>query len=155
MKIADVCALTPPTVNAREEVRLVLLGDLLAALCGAGVFAVHFGLFKVVSEEKLTGLVFHFGPVMCRTLVGFAVAGLCMLLLALWHYRSYRQGSMSIYLMRRLPEGGLLHRQCWTLPLLGLALYGLTALCLTGICYLIYRLGMPTDRLPAVLGGNL
>lgn len=153
MKLSEKpCRLVPPTVNGREEVKLVLLGDLLAALCGA----FRFSILKAVGEqEKLAGMVIPFGGVMYRVLLGFAVAGLCMLGLALWHYRSYRRDSMSIYLMRRLPEKSLIHRQCWTLPLLGLALYGVTALCLTAVFYRIYCLGMPTAQLPSVLGGNL
>lgn len=149
MKLSKLYRMAPPTVNRREEVKLVLLGDLLAALCGGGAFAFRFYIVKAAGEqEELAGIVIPFGVVMYRVLTGFAVAGLCMLGLALWHYRSYRRDSMSIYLMRRLPKTGLLHRQCWTLPLLGLALYGVTALCLTAIFYLIYRLGMPTAQLP-------
>lgn len=78
---------------------------------------------------------------------------LIILLLALpfWgisHYLYFRQGSMSIYLMRRLPDQRLLGQQCWTLPLLGLLLCMLTVGLLLGLYVLIYRCATPAQCLP-------
>ena len=76
---------------------------------------------------------------------------LLLLFVPFWvllHYRHYRRGSMSIYLMRRLPDRTLLHRQCWTLPLVGLVLTLGTILVLLLLYALIYILATPAVCLP-------
>ena len=72
----------------------------------------------------------------------------CIPFWVLLHYASYRRGSMSIYLMRRLPDGGLLHRSCWTLPLLALAVVLLTLTLLFLLDILVYIYLTPAQCLP-------
>lgn len=79
---------------------------------------------------------------------GLFIVLLCLPLLTAIHYLSYRRGSMSIYLMRRLPDRWLLHQQCWTLPLIALVLYLLTAALLLALFFLCYLHSAPTDCLP-------
>lgn len=79
---------------------------------------------------------------------GLFIVLLCLPLLAAVHYLSYRRGSMSIYLMRRLPDRWLLHQQCLTLPLIDLLLYLLTALLLIGLFLLCYLHSAPAVCLP-------
>ena len=74
-----------------------------------------------------------------------------LLFLPFWvglHYAHYYRGSKSIYLMRRLPDRTLLHRQCWTLPLLALGLTLLVLVLLPALYYLIYRYATPAQCLP-------
>lgn len=79
---------------------------------------------------------------------GLFIVLLCLPLLVAVHYLSYRRGSMSIYLMRRLPDRWLLHQQCWTLPLMDLMLYLLTAGLLLGLFFLCYLHSAPLNCLP-------
>lgn len=79
---------------------------------------------------------------------GLFIVLLCLPLLTAIHYLSYRRGSMSIYLMRRLPSPWLLHQQCWTLPLIALVLYLLTAALLFALFFLCYLHSAPISCLP-------
>lgn len=64
------------------------------------------------------------------------------------HYMYYRQGSKSIYLMRRLPDPYLLHRTCLVVPLLGVLLALITITVLAGIYYCVYIWVTPEICLP-------
>lgn len=63
-------------------------------------------------------------------------------------YQFFRQGSKSIYLMRRLPDPWELHRRCWGRPLI----YTAGSLVLMGgilvFYYLLYLLLTPKGCLP-------
>ena len=64
-------------------------------------------------------------------------------------YSSYYQGSRSIYLMRRLPEGrGLLRRQVWTVPVCWTLAILVTGAVLLGLCWLVWRFATPAECLP-------
>lgn len=78
----------------------------------------------------------------------FLVLALCTALFAAFHYTYHRQGSKSIYLMRRLPNRRELHRRCLTLPLAGLALCALSALLLLLLFYAVYMSFTPEQCLP-------
>ncbi len=81
-------------------------------------------------------------------LMGFGIFFLCMALQVARHYRYHTRDSMSIYLMKRLPNRWELHRRCWTVPLLA----SLAELLLMGLmiflCWLLYRYTTPEGCLP-------
>lgn len=78
----------------------------------------------------------------------FSILGLCMLVLAAYHYWYHRQGAMTVYLMRRLPDRWEYHRRCLAIPvaavIVSLALMGLIGI----ISYAIYILRTPAQCLP-------
>ena len=76
-------------------------------------------------------------------LIGFLLVALCMLAIVAYHYLYHRQGSKSIYTMRRLPDGMVLHRRCWTLPVLMALASLLAAFVLLMIYYAIYMFVTP------------
>lgn len=87
------------------------------------------------------------------SMLGFlALAALDLLLAAYFYYYHY-QGSRSIYLMRRLPQRGELHRRCLAFPIFSvLALLLLMALT-TAAYFLIYMSVMPAECVrPGQLG---
>ena len=64
-------------------------------------------------------------------------------------YSSYYQGSRSIYLMRRLPDGrSLLRRQVWTVPVCWTLAILVTGAVLLGLCWLVWRFATPAECLP-------
>jgi hypothetical protein len=78
----------------------------------------------------------------------FPVFWLFLLLEAVACYASFRQNTMSIYLMRRLPDRWELHRRCWGKPLI-LSLLGLGIMVgVLGFYFLIYVLFTPAGCLP-------
>ncbi len=64
------------------------------------------------------------------------------------HYMYYRQGSKSIYLMRRLPDKKLLHKTCLAAPLLGILTILVTIAVLSGVYYCVYIWVTPEICLP-------
>ena len=76
-----------------------------------------------------------------------AKTSLCLVLLAAYHYAYHRQGSKSIYLMRRLPSKLELHRRCLTLPIAGILIALLTAFLLLLIYYAVYMNVTPAECL--------
>ena len=75
--------------------------------------------------------------------LGFFLAITLALAFGLYHYAFHHQGSKSIYLMRRLPNGFELHRRCWTVPVAA-ALIIAAAMVLTFLFYFaIYLLATP------------
>ena len=64
-------------------------------------------------------------------------------------YSSYYQGSRSIYLMRRLPDGrSLLRRQVWSVPLRVMGLLLLLGMVLLALSWLVWRFVTPAQCLP-------
>lgn len=157
----------PPGVEATREWTWLRVGLLCSVLAGLGPFIMRFeyarndlfghevipgadtGKFEMRKFLRPDAVMTEFSDLMQGLFFGFILLAVCLLGLLLWHYMTYRQGSMSIYLMRRLPDRTLIHRQCWTVPLLGLFLCAATALLLLGCCCLIYRYRTPEVCLPA------
>lgn len=64
------------------------------------------------------------------------------------HYRYHTRDSMSVYLMRRLPDAMEYHRRCWTVPVLA-SLAELLLFCLGGaLCWLLWYFATPAGHLP-------
>ena len=87
------------------------------------------------------GQVFRFVPAGFLILIGLLVAK------GFWFQAYHRQGSMSIYLMRRLPDPREYARRCWTLPLVGVGICLVLTAVTTAVCYLIYMKCTPASCL--------
>ncbi len=147
--------LAPPQADVGHEGLIFAIGAALAALYSTIFLDRYFNarsdLYQWIGDKKVLveGLVMpEFSVLRVGVLNGFALLALSMLAAVLWHYMSYRVGSMSIYVMRRLPDQRVIHRQCWTLPILGAVLSGLAALLMLGIYYLVYLYATPAGCLP-------
>ena len=88
-----------------------------------------------------------FALVLGDALHGFALLAAGCVGFAVYCYLSHRQGSKSIYTMRRLPDRWELHRRCLTLPAAGLALCAVLAFALLGLYYWIYMTATPAQCL--------
>ena len=80
-------------------------------------------------------------------MLGYQAVGLYMLKAAYDNYGYHRQDSMSIYLMRRLPDRWELHRRCLGLPLMGVGLCVLAGLVTVVVCYGCYMVSAPQECL--------
>ena len=78
----------------------------------------------------------------------FHVYWACLLMEVLDCYGSFRRGSRSIYLMRRLPDKWELHRRCWGRPLIFFLQSLALMACLTAFYFLIYLVFTPKGCLP-------
>ena len=84
-------------------------------------------------------------------LTAYVIGGALVLTLAsaALLYSSYYQGSRSIYLMRRLPDGrSLLRRQIWSVPLRVMGLLLLLGVVMLAATWLVWRFVTPAQCLP-------
>ncbi len=146
---------TPPGIEIGRELRIFGLGALLAALYSCFFFGrykdAYDHLFYYVGKERYLAdgaQMAPFGELLGTSLAGFVVLALVMLCFVLYHYAYFRQGSRSVYLMKRLPQRGEYLRRIWTVPVL-LALAALLLGVLFGGIYLLYYLHRtPQECLP-------
>lgn len=97
-----------------------------------------------------------FGALAERTMIGFTALILCMVGFAIYHYMYHKQGSKSIYLMRRLPDKGELHRRCLTVPIAVSLLAAVTVVILVIIYIAVYIFATPKGCIhPPVEWGEL
>lgn len=131
----------PPGWPVRMELEF-FFGALLAAFvwslaCPINLWNARSNLYYRTPSGRLMQrtdtVVPSFESLLDASLWGFWILALALLGFVLMHYLYYRRDAKSIYLMRRLPDKGLLHRQCLTVPfwmiltvlVLGLVLLGL------------------------------
>ena len=84
-------------------------------------------------------------------LTAYVIGGALVLTLAsaALLYSSYYQGSRSIYLMRRLPDGrSLRRRQIWSVPLRVMGLLLLLGVVMLAATWLVWRFVTPAQCLP-------
>lgn len=159
MKKPDLQRLVPPGVNAQQELHWICGGWALSLLYSLGFVTGYSqernNLYMTVTTSAGRQRVLRSGAVMPdfadllgTHLYGFLLVALCVLAVVVYHYLYHRQGSKSIYLMRRLPDGMELHRRCWTLPVLGALASILLAFVLLMIYYAVYILVTPKSCLP-------
>ena len=95
-----------------------------------------------------------YGAVMCDfaecmdcVLWMFPVVAVACIAQAWGYYQYHREGSMSIYLMRRLPNRWELHRRCLVFPFAGLVLCVVSAFLTVVLCYVYYMIATPESCL--------
>ena len=150
----DISRFAPPGLDLKPLKDTLTWGLIWAALYSCG-FLIRYAeansslyAYGGVKRELLRGAVMpQFSILLDRALVGFWILAACMLGWVIYHYSYYRQGSKSIYLMRRLPNRFELHRRCLTLPLLAAAVCLLTAILLLMGYYGIYLVFTPRQCL--------
>lgn len=158
MKKPDLQRLVPPGVNAQQELHLMCGGWVLSLLYSLGFVTGYSqeldNLYTAVTTSAGRQYVLRSDAVMpdCvdilgSHLYGFLLVAICMLAVVLYHYAYHRQGSKSIYLMRRLPDGMELHHRCWGLPALGALASILLAFVLLVIYYAVYMFVTPESCL--------
>lgn len=150
MKRLDLKRLVPPGLDARQELRWMLAGWALSFMYSLGC-VIHMvqerdELYRVADGGRVLrsdAVMPDFAGLLGSHLHGFLLVAVCMLAVVAYHYLYHRQGSKSIYTMRRLPDGMELHRRCWTLPVLMALASLLAAFALLMIYYAIYMFVTP------------
>jgi len=79
---------------------------------------------------------------------GFVLVAVVLVAFAVNHYRYYRQESMSVYLMKRLPDRWEYHRRNLALPVTSLVVLLVTMVLLELVCFGVYLLMTPAGCLP-------
>lgn len=152
-------ALLPPNMAA-ERVHDWILWSLIApALVCALAFlcryreaydALWYSSYSPHAGELLGSVLMQpFAVCILWTLIVYPMLAAVALATAAVLYSSYYQGSRSIYLMRRLPDGrSLLRRQIWSVPLRVMGLLLLLGVVLLAATWLVWRFVTPAQCLP-------
>ncbi|MEA5012086.1 MAG: hypothetical protein VB100_10255 [Angelakisella sp.] len=152
----DLSRYAPPGINLRQEKSFFYTGIICAAIYSLGfifrysnarsnLYEWQAGKRVLISNAKIE----DFTVLLDKALFGFLVLSMCMLALIAYHYAYYRQGSKSIYLMRRLPDGKLLHRQCISLPFAAVCICLISMALLFLVYFVIYMVFTPQACLDA------
>ena len=151
--------LLPPNISAGTT-RAAIIGSLALGVLISGVdFMVRYGnVWDAIQTAKRIG---HILPVYANvqmppflrmvdtTLVVFGILIVLALAFSALCYASFYQGSRSIYLMRRMPDGpATLRRWIWTVPLRWALLNLAMVLVLLTIFFLVWRFKTPMEYLP-------
>ena len=146
---------TPPGVDAARECRHLILWLSLAAGFSLGTLANYLNaradLYETVAGVRMLcegAVIEDFNRLTGAYFQGFTLLIPAFLGLAVFHYTYYRRESMSIYLMKRLPDPAERHRRALTLPLLAVAATAVLAVLLRGIYFAVYLLATPKICLP-------
>lgn len=136
----------PPGISAKQERSILVTG--LALSIGWAALSYLYTYTMAVSRLYLTmngqrildpaARMADFGQVFQFTPAGYLILAVWLLTRGFWFQAYHRQGSMSIYLMRRLPDPREYTRRCWTVPLAGIGGCLVLTVVTTALCYLIY-----------------
>ena len=150
----DWSKMNPPGMDTSKEQGLFITGMVCSLLYSVSFFDAYWdeyrrlytsGREKILRPERTIA---PFLEILDKRLMGYVILAACMFVAVAIRYAYYRQGSRSIYLMRRLPDGGLLHSTCWVQPLVRVGLSLLAALVSLAVFYGIYVFVTPAVCLP-------
>ena len=146
---------TPPGVDARRELWQIILWMSLAGGFSLGTLASYLNARSELFETRagrrylIEGAVIaDFNRLTGAYFQGFTLVILAILGLIAFHYTYYRRESMSIYLMKRLPNPAERHRRALTLPLCAAAATVVLAVLLRTAYFAVYLLATPKICLP-------
>ncbi|MDO4482039.1 MAG: hypothetical protein Q4C14_04845 [Bacillota bacterium] len=152
----DLSRYAPPGINIKSEINFFT-----GLLSCVSVFSFAYFLNRYLScrsslfvQSLNTKTVFpgaqieNFRYVLGTSLYVFAAAAVCMLFLIIIHYSYHYKDSRSIYLMKRLPNPGELHRRCLTLPILAALICLAAGFIALVIYYAIYMNFTPGQCIP-------
>ena len=158
--------LVPPWTDPSTQLSGLGFGLVICALASFGrfqsllnhavstLYTGHIGKSPLLEGAKMK----YFGYLICGNdptyswysapvFTWFPFLFLAAVILAFVNYSGFRNGSKSVYLMRRLPDRWEYHRRCLTIPLLAI-LAGLVSIpLLIGIFYAIYLHATPEQCL--------
>lgn len=147
----------PPGLDLKPEIRTFLTGNIASAMLSMFSFfrkylSARDELFKYYtdgSKELIQGAVIApFGTFITGVPLYFSIAVIFMLAFIIYHYLYYRQGSMSVYLMKRLPRRFELHKRAISLPLMMSLATVAVSLAMIFIYFVIYFIATPKVCLP-------
>lgn len=136
----------PPGIPVERERVNLLLGLLLAVVWAVLAYMWAYttaisALYTIQGGERVLAPVARmadFGQLFRFVPAGYLLFAAWLVVKGFGFQTYHRQGSMSIYLMRRLPDPREYTRRCWSVPLAGIAVSLLLLVVTTVLCYLIY-----------------
>ena len=148
----------PPGIELKQAYGVFIIGNVCSAVISVFAFLIQYArerseLFTYIGYERTLiegAIITPFHNLISIYFAGFIFVAIFMLGYIAYHYAYYRQGSMSIYLMKRLPDSSELHRRAWTLPCLAFLATIALAIFTIIFCFIIYFLATPKACLPYI-----
>ena len=149
---------SPPGYDSRTEWRFYIIGNIIAFTVSLLFFASYASerlklydydrvLKKYVLNETKT--MAEFTEVLSGYLLGFVFLAVIMLTFTVFRYSYYRQGSRSIYLMKRLPRKNEIHKRALPSPITASCSCLIYAIILRALYFVLYVILTPNKCLPA------
>lgn len=141
---------SPPGIKLGVEKNFLLIG-LFLALFYSSEFVADFisarnELFYYVGKNRIldtSAVMPSFRIVLGNSLIGFIILGISMLGFIAYHYFYFRQGSKSIYLMKRLSDKKELYFRVLTLPVIAFLFCLTVAFIVLLIYFTVYLIFTP------------
>lgn len=148
--------LSPPGLDLTPEWRTFLIGNIGSVLISLFAFCDRYldarrRLYTYVNEERVLidgATMAPFFSLLSEHFLLFLLVALLLLGYVIYHYAYYRQGSMSLYLMRRLPNRWERHKRALTLPCLAALATLVIAAAAIQLDFIIYIIATPKACLP-------
>ena len=148
---------SPPGADIKNEWRFYIIGNIISFTVSLLFFASYASerskiydynraLKKYILNESAT--MTDFDQIMGGYLIGFVILSVIMLSLIIFRYSYYRQGSRSIYLMKRLPRKSEIHKRSIPLPVLASLSCLVYAFILRLLYFILYVIITPNQCLP-------
>jgi len=141
----------PPGVDGKRELIWLAVGGALCLLYSLSFFIVYLDHYQALFVWDGTARILNTEAVMPdfiallgNSLTGFLILALCLPALIFYHYAYHYRDSMSIYLMKRLPDRWELHRRCISLPFCGILACCGAAFILLLVYFGVYMLLTPS-----------
>lgn len=148
---------SPPGVDTSQLKRIFIFGSVTSFIIGIMVFLIKYvsqynNLFMYDQSGKAVlikdAVISRFPIIIGNSMIGFAITAICCLCFIPYYILYYRQGSMSIYLMKRLPQRSELYRSILVVPIMFAIFAMLFAIISTAICLALYITVTPRACLP-------
>ena len=147
---------SPPGINSKQQFHLFLFGNIISFIFSFFTFIAKYinaraELFSYTGSMRIRiegAIMIPFRNLINLHFSGYYLVAVAMLCFIIYHYSYYRQNSMSIYLMKRLPNKWERHKRAITIPLL--AAFATMGIFLATILffYNIYFIATPKACLP-------
>lgn len=154
MKKLDFSRYAPLGMNLTAFKNILIWGGIAAVFWSftfvAKLMDSFSSLFRTIRGNKVLrdgAIMPDFAELMKFALIGFLVIAVVMVVFIVYNYAYHRQGSKSIYLMRRLPNRLELHKRCIALPAAAVLLCIVAAFIMLCIYYWIYMAITPEECL--------
>lgn len=142
---------SPPGMDLKPEKRVFIWGITLSVFYSTFYYFARYAeayhkLYERVGGRltlNINAVMPDFRALLGQSLVGFIALSVVMLGFMIYHYIYYRQGSRSIYLMRRLPKKSEMHKRALTLPIIAVLICLAAAFILLMIYFAVYMLVTP------------
>lgn len=146
----------PPGIDLKQECQVWLAGNIVSVIISFFAFLIQYVeareqlfTYEAGTRERIEGaIITPFYNLFGIGFSGFFVVSAVMLCFIIYHYAYYRQGSMSIYLMKRLPRKRELHIRALAVPCLAVLATLAVAFAAIALYFIIYILATPKECLP-------